>query len=74
MTPSLGIEPGPHCWEARALTAVPPLRSDVQKCFNDKLLPLPPSPFPTPKKEPWIYLWVYQAKVLFWPLARFVLE
>ena len=51
MTPSLGIEPGPHWWEARALTTVTPLHSDVQKCFNDKLLPLPPSPFPTPKKR-----------------------
>ena len=27
MTPSLGIEPGPHWWEASALTTTPPLLS-----------------------------------------------
>ena len=29
MTPSQGIEPGPHWWEASALTATPPLLSKV---------------------------------------------
>ena len=27
MKPSLGIEPGPHWWEASALTTTPPLQS-----------------------------------------------
>ena len=28
LTPDLGIEPGPHWWEASALTTAPPLISD----------------------------------------------
>ena len=27
MTPGSGFEPGPHCWEASALTTAPPLLS-----------------------------------------------
>ena len=34
MTPSLGIEPGPHCWEASALTTAPSLHS-----FQNNKLP-----------------------------------
>ena len=29
MTPSRGIEPGPHWWEARALTTVPSLHPQI---------------------------------------------
>ena len=36
MTPSLGIEPAPHWWEASALTTAPSLLPDVNPC--DKFL------------------------------------
>ena len=34
MTPNLGIEPGPHCWEAIALTTAPSLRH--HHCSKDE--------------------------------------
>ena len=34
MTPDLGIEPGPHWWEASALTTAPALHPRVIKLFE----------------------------------------
>ena len=35
MTPSLGIEPGPHWWEASALTTAPPLHPILLEWYSN---------------------------------------